>query len=141
MDTKGKRYCWARMAELELIQGNPDLALEITKQLITSSPGISTGSVTTFLWLLKGKALAEMDRMEGVETLLSAALINAQKTEERFLLWRIYASLGQLYQRMGRKENAEEEFSAARSLIVEMATTIPDEELKDNFRQRAFQAI
>ncbi len=29
MDTMGKRYCWARRAELALSQDDPDLALDI----------------------------------------------------------------------------------------------------------------
>jgi hypothetical protein len=97
--------------------------------------------VITFLWLLKGKALAEMERMEEAEALLHAALANAQATGERFLLWRIHAFLGQLYKLTDRTGNAEEEISAARSLILEMASTIPDEELKQDFRQRAFEEL
>jgi tetratricopeptide (TPR) repeat protein/class 3 adenylate cyclase len=141
MDTMGKRYCWARMAELALIQGNPDLALDITDRLIASAPGMSPGSVITFLWLLKGKALMAMEQIEEAEALLRAAQVNAQKTEERFLLWRIHASLGHLYQLMDRAEIAEGEISAARSLIAEIASTVPEEELKHNFRQRAFEAL
>jgi hypothetical protein len=97
--------------------------------------------VITFLWLLKGKALISMRRMEKAEALLRAALVNAQATEERFLLWRIHAALGQLYQMTDRAEIAEGEMSAGRSLVEEMATTLPDEELAHDFRQRAFEAL
>jgi phage shock protein A len=34
MDTMGKRYCWAKRAELALSQGEPDLALGIVERLI-----------------------------------------------------------------------------------------------------------
>ena len=141
MDTMGKRNCWVRRAELALAQGDPHLALDITDRLIASAPGMSPGSVITFLWLLKGKALIAMRRMEEAEALLRAALVNAQATEERFLLWRIHASLGQLYQMTDRAEIAEGEISAGRSLVEEMATTLPDEELAHDFRQRAFEAL
>ena len=80
-------------------------------------------------------------QLEEAEALLRAALLNAQRTEERFLQWRIHASLGRLYQRMDRAEIAEEELSAARSLIAEIATTVPDEELKHNFSQGAFKYL
>ena len=109
--------------------------------LITSAAGMSPERVITFLWLLKGKTLVAMERMEEAEVLLRAALVNAQKTEERFLLWRIHASLGQLYQLTDRVEIAGEEISAAHMLIEEMASTLPDEELKHNFCQRAFEAL
>ncbi len=82
-----------------------------------------------------------MGQLEEAEALLRAALVNAQKMGERFLLWRIHASLGRLYQRMDRAEISEGEISAARSLIVEIATTVQDEELKHNFRQRAIKEL
>jgi hypothetical protein len=49
--------------------------------------------------------------------------------------------LGQLYQLTDRVEIAGEEISAERSLVEEMANTLPDEELKLNFRQRAFEEL
>jgi hypothetical protein len=42
---------------------------------------------------------------------------------------------------MDRAEIAGEEISTARSLIVELASTVSDEELRQNFRQRAFEAL
>ncbi len=102
---------------------------------------MSPGSVITILWLLKGKALAAVGRMEEAEALLRAALVNGQIIGERFLLWRIPTSLGRLYQMMDRPEIAGEAISAARSLIVELAATVSDEKLKQNFRQRAFEAL
>jgi class 3 adenylate cyclase/tetratricopeptide (TPR) repeat protein len=141
MDTKGRRYCWARRAELALTADDRNTALSITERLIASAAGMAPERVITFLWLLKGKALAAMDRMEDAETLLHSAAANAQKTKERFLLWRIHASLGRLYKYMDHGDVAQDEISAARSLIEEMASTIPDEELKQNFRQRASEAL
>jgi tetratricopeptide (TPR) repeat protein len=137
MDTLGKRYCWVRRAELALAQDDPALALDITDSLITSAPGMSPGCVITFLWKLKAEALAIMRRKEDALSLLHAAVENASSTGERFLLWRLYASLGQLYHNMGNQEAAEKEFSTARALIDELAATVPDEALKKGFRKGA----
>jgi predicted ATPase/DNA-binding SARP family transcriptional activator len=123
MDTKGKRYCWARRAELALAQGEPDIALAMTDRLISSAAGMMPGRVITFLWLLKGKALAAMGRTEEAEALFRAAAENVQKTGERFLLWRIHGALGQLYLIMNRAEKAAHEISAASRLIEEIAAT------------------
>ncbi len=82
-----------------------------------------------------------MERMEEAEALLRAELVNAQVTGERFLLWRIHTALGQLHQMMDRPDIAEEDKSVARSLIVELDATVSDEKLKQNFRQRAFEAL
>jgi DNA-binding SARP family transcriptional activator len=141
MDTLNKRYCWARRAELALAQGDPAQALEIVERLIASAPGMSPGCVITFLWKLKGEALSAMGHTEEARSLLQAAIENAQATGERFLLWRLHASLGRLYCAMNRQSEAEEEFSTARQLIDELADTVPDEAVKANFLQRAHNML
>ena len=141
MDTMGKRYCWARRAELALSQGDPALALAITDRLIGSAPGMSPGRVITFLWKLKGEALAARGRMEEACSLLRATIENARAMEERFLLWRIHASLGRLYRALGRQSEAEREFSTARELVEELAYTVPNGEVRDNFLRRAHDRL
>ncbi|MCP4409848.1 MAG: tetratricopeptide repeat protein [Gammaproteobacteria bacterium] len=133
MDALGKRYCWARRAELALKQDDPALTLDITERLIASAPGISSECVITFLWQLQAEALAAMGRQEDAGTLLLAAIENAEGTGEQFLLWRVHASWGKICRDMGRPAAAEEEFGAARSLIDALAATIADETLRENF--------
>ena len=135
MDTLGKRYCWVQRAELALAQDEPTLALDITERLIASTPGISPGQIVTFLWKLKGEALAALGCIEDALPLLHAALENAKAAGERFLLWRVHACLGRLYHNMGRQDAAEKEIASARAVIDELAATIPDEALKESFRQ------
>jgi adenylate cyclase len=141
MDTLHKRYCWARRAELALCQGDPALALDIVERLIASAPGMSPGRVITFLWKLKGEASAAMGRLDEAGSLLHAALENARLTRERFLLWRLHASLGWLYRTTDRPTEADDEFSTARALIQELAGTVPDEALRDQFLRRAYRAL
>jgi DNA-binding SARP family transcriptional activator len=137
MDTLGKRYCWVRRAELALAQGDPTLTLEIVDQLIETAPGKGTGDVITFLWQLKGEALAALGGLEEAQPLLRAAIENARANEERFLLWRLHASLGRLNEAMGQQIEAREEFSAAGELIEELADSIDEEGLKENFLRGA----
>jgi adenylate cyclase len=137
MDTLGNRYCWTRRAELALHQGDPALALDIVERLIASAPGMSPGCVITFLWKLKGEALAAMGHTEEAQTLLQAAIENARATGERFLLWRLHASLGQLHDSAGRKPEADAEVRIARELVETLAGTVPPGEVRDNFVQRA----
>jgi tetratricopeptide (TPR) repeat protein len=138
MDTLGRRYCWVGRAELAFAQDDPALALDITERLIASAPGMSPGRVITFLWKLKAEALAAIGRTEEACLLLQSAIENAGSTGERSLLWRLHASLGRLYRNMGQQEAAGKEIAAARALIDELAATVPDETLKDNFRQSAY---
>jgi tetratricopeptide (TPR) repeat protein len=137
MDTLGNRYCWVRQAELALSQGDPRLALDIVERLIASAPGTPPGRVITFLWKLKGEALAAMGDKEGACSLLRTATENARTVGERFLLWRLHASLGRLYHALGRHSATVEACSTAHQLVEELAGTLPDGELRDNFLQRA----
>jgi tetratricopeptide (TPR) repeat protein len=137
MDTLLKRMCWARRAELALYQEDPSLALDIVNRLIASTLGKSSGRVTPFLWLLKGDALAAAGKPKDAHLLLQAAVDNAQAPEERFLLWRIHASLGSLRTAMHHREEAKYHFVSARQLIEELAQTIPDKALRNNFLHRA----
>jgi tetratricopeptide (TPR) repeat protein len=141
MDTASKRYCWARRAELALAQGDPVLALDITERLITSAPGMSPGQMITFLWKLKGEALSTLGQTEQAVSLLEAAIKNVQATGERFLLWRLHASLGRLYLARGRPSKAEEEFAITHKLVEKLADAAPEGELRDNFLQRAHDMV
>ena len=137
MDTMGKRYCWTRRAELALFQNDPDLALDIVDRLIASAPSLPSHCVITFLWKLKGDALTMMGQVDEAEPLLLAALDNAQTQGERFLLWGAQASLGHLYRTMNRQNKAQQTVSTAHELIKELADTIQDKVLQDNFLQHA----
>jgi len=137
MDTVHKRTCWAKRAELALVQGEPFLALEIVDRLIASAPGMTPGQVVPFLWQLKADALAAAGQVEPARALLQAALDSAQAPGDRFLLWRICTSLGRLYYAMHCRPEAEQQFAVARRLVEELAQTIPDQDLRDTFLHRA----
>ena len=137
MDTMGRRYCWIRRAELALAQGEPVLALDIVERLIASAPGMSPGCVITFLWKLKGEALADMERGGQALALLQTAIGNAEVNGERFLLWRLHASMGRIYRAMGRQPEAAAASSMAYVLVDELASSLPDGEVRDGFLHRA----
>jgi len=137
MDSVHKRTCWARRAELALLEGDPRLALEIVERLIDSAPGMSPGHVIAFLWKVKAEALAAVGQTEQAGMLLRAAVENAQATGERTLLWPIHASLARLYNTTHRRAEATTESAAARQLIQELADTIPAPGLREGFLERA----
>jgi tetratricopeptide (TPR) repeat protein len=141
MDTLHKRYCWVRRAELALCQADPGLALDITGRLIATAPGMSPGRVIAFLWKLRGQALAALGQVDEALTLLEAALDNAEGLGERAFVWGMHVSLAQLYTAVNQQPEAEQALKAARTLIEELAATIPDQALKGNFRQRALGTI
>jgi hypothetical protein len=81
--------------------------------------------------------LAATGHTEEAHKLMLAAIENARATGERFLLWRLHASLGRLYHAMDRLPEAETELSTARGLVAELAGTVPEGEIRDHFLQRA----
>lgn len=141
MDSIHKRACWARQAELALLQGRASLALDVAERLIASAPGMSPGKVIPYLWQLKAEALSAMGQPEEASSLLQAAVQHAQVPETRLLLWRLYASLGRVHGTMGQAAEAEAHFSTARQLFDELADTIPVQDLKDGFLRGAHRLL
>jgi DNA-binding CsgD family transcriptional regulator len=137
MQTLGQRLVWAARADLALACGEPDQALSITEQLIASAVNPSDEQVIPRLWKLRGEAQATLGRIEEAEAVLRAAEVAARVQGLPPLRWRISVAQGQLYRTQGRKEEAEQAFSAARALIEELAADIPDEQVREQFLRHA----
>jgi tetratricopeptide (TPR) repeat protein len=137
MQTIGQRLVWAACAELALARRNPGMALENTDRLIASAANLTEDCVIPRLWKLRGEALAGLGRPEEAATTLRAAQEAARTQGLQSLQWRICVSLGKLYQGQGRHKEAEQAFATARTIIEELASTIADESLRDNFTRLA----
>lgn len=140
MDTAGRRYCWTRRAELALAKDEASLALNIADRLIDSAAGLREGDVISFLWLVKGQALASLGRLEEARELLVDGRNHTMETQERFLLWRFQAALARLCQTTG-DSTAVEEWPTVSCIIEEMAATVTDEALGASFRSRAIAIL
>jgi DNA-binding CsgD family transcriptional regulator len=132
-----QRFMWCAQVELALAQSNPARALEITDQLIASDPNTSEGRKILRVSKLRGEALVELQRHKEAKIALETAREIAAAQGVRPMLWRIAVILGKLYQVQGRNTEAEEAFANARTLIEELAATIADEPLHDNFLRQA----
>jgi DNA-binding NarL/FixJ family response regulator len=77
--------------------------------------------------------LTALHRWVEAEATFQATLATAHVQETPRLLWRIQVALGQLYQAQGRAAEAEQAFAVARTVIDQIAATIPDVALRDNF--------
>jgi tetratricopeptide (TPR) repeat protein len=141
MNTLGRRYCWARKAELALIQDDPTLSLDITNRLIASAPGMSHQRVIPYLWKMKGKALAANGDKENARLHFQEAIESAEETGEKFLIWRIRQDLGLLLQSMGHDEAAEKELVLAQRNVHQLAASINEETLKEKFYQGANEIL
>ncbi len=136
MQTLGQRLLWCARAELALAQGEPHLALQLVERLLASAVNVSSVHAIPRLAKLRGEALAALSRLEEAEESFLAAGKGVLEQGAQAMLWRIQLPLGKLYLRQKRFKEAEQQFSAARALLGELATQLPDD-LGSKFLNRA----
>jgi DNA-binding NarL/FixJ family response regulator len=130
--------------ELSLAQGEPAIALQITDRLLESVPGKAPGQPTQsipHLLKLRGEALLALSRLDEAVDALEDAKRGAQERNARPVLWTIYRALGQANQALQLKDHAREERAAARQLIEELAATIDDIFLREQFTRAALNTF
>ncbi len=136
-ETMAQRMIWCAAVELALAQGHPARALEIIDQLMASAAQGAEGPGSLRVLKLRGEALVMLQRLVEAEVAFERAREIARTQGVRPMQWRMCIALGNLYQAQGRNTEADQAFATARTLIEELAATIADEPLRDNFLQRA----
>src|SRR5712692_5877889 len=137
IQTLAQRMLWCAAVELALAQGDPTRALEIIDRLMASASQGAEGQSSLRVLKLRGEALFMSQRQAEAEVAFKAAQEIARTQGVRPLQWRMCIALGNLYQAQGRNAEAEQAFATARTLIEELAATIADEPLYNNFLQQA----
>ncbi|MGE5327273.1 MAG: helix-turn-helix transcriptional regulator, partial [Deltaproteobacteria bacterium] len=138
-----RRRCWIVRAELELMEGLPQRALEIVDRLLASTPNLAQYGPygVPRVSRLRALALAALGRADEAESELQGALVVARAQGLRPLVWRFHADLGTAYRAMNRRADAAREFSAARTIIQDLANTVPEGALRDNFLKQALAIL
>jgi DNA-binding CsgD family transcriptional regulator/Tfp pilus assembly protein PilF len=142
--TMAERQIALAWGELALAQGEPGMALQIAEHLFASVPGLVPGQPAQpipHLLKLKGEALLALSHLDRAVEALENARRGAVARNERPILWTIHRALGQAYQFLQRKEQARQERTAGRQLIEELATTIDDASLRDQFERAALDSL
>ncbi len=142
--TMAERDIALAWGELVLAQGEPGIALQIAEQLLASVPGKVPGQSTQpipHLLKLKGEALMALSHLDEAVEALEDARRGAQERNARPVLWTIHRSLGQAYQLLQRKDQARQEYAAGRQLVEELAMTIDDTSLRDQFERAALDSF
>ena len=137
VQTIGQRMAWCARAELALARGEPELALQIIQHLTDSAANISEQQSIPRLSQLRGEALIALRQTTEAEAVLQKAQELTTAQGAKSLLWRINVTLGTLYQTQSREAEAELAFSAARTIIEELAANIPDGEVHEHFLREA----
>jgi predicted ATPase len=91
--------------------------------------------------LVRGQMLVELGRFDEAETVLHSLLNLYQTRGIRMDLWRIHLARGKVYQAVGNLVGAETAFASARTIIEELASTVTDDTMRENFRRQAFDLI
>ena len=131
-------------AELALVQHQPDLALDRCEQLLSTAPqraGETESHVIPRLWKCQGEALAALDRAEEAIQVLEEARRGAILQQYLPLLWQIERSLGRVYKRQRRLEEAQQMFASARQGIALLSESIEDPVLRSHFEQAASETL
>ncbi|GIV98575.1 MAG: hypothetical protein KatS3mg057_3232 [Herpetosiphonaceae bacterium] len=136
-----QRLAVCAQAELALARGDGVEALRIVDALLASAPNLSAGRTIPRLAQLRGDILAALGRPAEAEEALQAARASAHDQGARPLLWRIGVSLGNLYRSQGRRDEAGRAFAEARAIAEELATNIPEDNLRDGFLREAVRLI
>ncbi|HEX6554556.1 MAG TPA: AAA family ATPase [Ktedonobacteraceae bacterium] len=137
---EAERQLLLAWAELALVQHQPELALERCEQLLSIPPQrvAEPGErVIPRLWQCQGEALAALGRTEEAIQVLEEAKRGAILQQYLPLLWQIERSLGRVYQKQRRKEEAHQAFVSAHQGIATLAESIEDPALRTRFEQAA----
>jgi DNA-binding CsgD family transcriptional regulator len=132
LDSLAPRLLWCVVAELALVRGEPDRALQIADRLVASALH-AAGRPVARLEKLRGEALTALGDLEAAEAALRRACDTAAELGTRPVLWRASLALGRLYRTHGRQDEATAAFAAARALVDELAAEVPDEALRAGF--------
>jgi DNA-binding CsgD family transcriptional regulator len=127
-------------AELRLVQGAASEAFSIAEQLIVWAKSFQ-GGVPARLEHLSGGCLAALGQGEAAEGSLRNALGSALATHNRPRLWQVHLSLGRLLQSQARRREAGNEYAAARAMLAELTSTLPDGPVRQHFAARVAKQL
>jgi DNA-binding CsgD family transcriptional regulator len=142
--TMPERQIALAWGELELAQGESGLALQKAEYLVTSAlehfPDQSPQPIPHLL-KLKGESLLALSSLNEAAAVLEEAREGAIARNARPVLWTIYRALGRVYQHLSRREQADQAQALGRQLIKELATTIDDASLCEQFERTALYSL
>ncbi|MEJ2710978.1 MAG: AAA family ATPase [Anaerolineales bacterium] len=127
--------------ELELARQRPTLALELLDRMHLPERGNWLGAMVYYygsIYLLRGEILRRLDQTEQAQAIMQSTLDLYREQSVQMGQWRIHLALGKLFQAAANHEQAGAAFRTARAQIEELASTLSDDELRENFRRRAF---
>lgn len=141
MHSESLRWLWTAQVEWFLTNGQAADALALTERIIAATPHTDGGAVSPTLWLIHARALRALERYTEAEALLRDALQAATASHLHTLVWRIHLELGLMLRTMRRLSESQEQLSAAKKVVEELAGKTSEEAKRANFLRRALSLI
>lgn len=132
--TTSQRLMACARAELLLAEGRVGEALDVIEGLIAIAPHTAEGGVVPRLWLLRGEALARLNRAGEAERALEDGARAAQAQHLLPAQWRCHLALGKSLLSRRSRDAAQAQFDAARAIVQALMEDLPDEALCESLR-------
>ncbi len=137
----GIRITYLARAEYYFALGKPQIALDLTQQLIASTPNVATGGIIPRLWRLKAACLIALKQTDEAEVLLREASQVAREQGLLHNLWRSEVALGNIFRLRSQRHQAEQHYGQASAVIQTLAQKISDDSIRTCFVERATSLI
>lgn len=137
MQTVSQRLLWWARANWSLHAGQPEAALDIADRLLRTGLNVRTSGDIPAVAQQRGLALERLGRLQEALTELEAARLGAVALELPNRLWMLLVDLARVRARLGDGEAARAAAAEARGIIEQIATRIPDDDLRQQYRQKS----
>jgi DNA-binding CsgD family transcriptional regulator len=135
-ETLGGRYLAWSHGEMALAQARPEEALATVEAVLASLPELRQWRdvILPLLRHVQARALFSLGRSEPALVAFKEAIDLCREYGLRAFVWRCHADLARLHLAAREREAAEEELAAANRYIAEIAATIPNAALRQQFQ-------
>jgi tetratricopeptide (TPR) repeat protein len=136
-----QRQVWCARADLALAQGDVPRSLEIIARLKRDAVNKEDDAEGGNVGYLHARILAAAGDYPQAEAVYQLALRQAEQHRLSGLKWRLLVGLGALYRVIDQPERAEQAFEAARVVIWQIASGLPEGKLRQQFEGGAYAMI
>ena len=133
--TLGQRHLALARAEIALLDDRPADALALADARLAAERASEPYSALGVprLSLVRAQALVGLGRLDDAAGALEQARAEATAQGGRPLLWRVEAAVGHLHRARRERLEARKAFDAARAIADDLASRVPDEQLRARF--------
>jgi predicted ATPase len=123
-------HCYASLAQLALLKGDPERARRLADQSLESSVPTGSRKYESWAWRIKGESATARRAWEEAEDALGRARALAETIGQPRQTWMSQIAIGRLQAARGRREEALGHYRAAWTIIVGLRASTRDRNLR-----------